>query len=219
MKKSRSDAKQTELAWLETNALDTLRRNPQYLTPKQMESLKASIRRDGFVAPILVRPLSNERYEVVSGNHRLMAARELGLNSVPCVVSDMSKESAQRLAVNLNLIHGDPPAELLAPFLAELDEQVLSEIHLEGDLRAAVMDFDATLADTLASLDREMPGVSNESVVGNQPECICQTCGRLHVPSSGGPRSTRAPRKSSTAGAIRRSSDAASSSATPETAD
>lgn len=174
--------KQERLEWVACDKLDTLKRNPQYLTPTQMESLKASIRRDGFVAPILVRPLKGGRFEVVSGNHRLMAARELELTRVPCVISDMSTRSAQRLAVNLNLIHGDPPAELLAPFLAELDDETLRDIHLEGELKKQVMAFDEDLAKTLAALDKDLTGVSREGQT-NLPTCTCAKCGRLHVPS------------------------------------
>ena len=177
-------AKGERLEWLECSRLVTLKRNPQYLTPRQMESLKRSIERDGFVAPILVRP-HGENFEVVSGNHRLMAARELDMARVPCVIVNLSPKSAQRLAINLNLIHGDPPAELLAPFLAEMSDDVLAEIHLEGELKKQVLAFDETLAKTLAALDSgaEMKGISNDSLT-NHPSCKCAKCGRLHVPSS-----------------------------------
>jgi ParB-like chromosome segregation protein Spo0J len=170
----------TELALLPVDKLVTLRRNPQYLTEKQMKSLKDSVARDGFVSPILVRPLRGGRYEVISGNHRFMAAKEIGLAQVPCVVSAMSKKSAQRLAVNLNTIHGDPNAELLAPFLADLSDDVLAEIHIEDDLMTELLDFDTQLADRLKdleapeALDRESPKHSNHV-------CMCPTCGRKHM--------------------------------------
>jgi hypothetical protein len=40
-----------------------------------------------------------------------MAAKELDLKVVPCVVSRMDERAAKRLAVNLNTIHGEPNAE------------------------------------------------------------------------------------------------------------
>ena len=64
---------------------------PAILTPKQMDSLKTSIQRDGFCAPILVRPYKRGRYEIISGNHRFMAACELGMAEIPCVVSNMDE--------------------------------------------------------------------------------------------------------------------------------
>ena len=176
-------ADRERLEWIVVDRLDTLKRNPQYLTPAQMEALKASIERDGFVAPILVRPLQGGRFEVISGNHRLMAARELKREKVPCVIVRLDDQAAKRLAVNLNLIHGDPPAELLAPFLAELDDATLAQIHLDDSLRADVARFDADLAASLARLDKDLAGVSNESN-SQIPECSCPTCGRLHIRSS-----------------------------------
>lgn len=171
--------KKTELRLIDITKLVTLKRNPQYLTPKQMESLKASIKRDGFCAPILVRPIAGGRFEVVSGNHRFMAATELGLERIPCVVSNMSSQAAQRLAINLNTIHGEPNAELLAPFLAELDESVLREIHLDDEMKEEVKKFDAHLAEMLAQLqptkafDRPSPSHGKET-------CKCQKCGATH---------------------------------------
>ena len=161
--------------------LVTLKRNPQYLTPEQMESLKASIRRDGFCVPILVKPHTRGRFEIVSGNHRYMAAVELGLKEVLCVVSDtMTADDAKRLAVNLNTIHGEPNAELLAPFLAEMDVALLSQIHLEDDMIERLVEFDATLAASLAAM--EPPEKMNRgSRTKSNATCRCQKCGRIHI--------------------------------------
>lgn len=159
-----------------------LRRNPQYLTPEQMDALKASIERDGFVAPVLVRPLRGGRYEVVSGNHRVMAAREVGYKSVPCVVSKMSADQAKRLAVNLNTIHGDPVAELLAPFLADMSDEVLADIHIDESLLDELINFDAHLKTRLDDLqppdviDRPSPTRAAVPVT-----CCCPNCGARHA--------------------------------------
>ena len=172
--------KTNELKNLAVEKLMMLKRNPQYLTPKQMDSLKASIERDGFVAPILVRPLSKGQYEVVSGNHRLMAARELGIANVPCVVAKLDRRSAQRLAVNLNLIHGNPNVELLAPFLAELDDQTLSEIHIEADMKVDLIEFDEHLADALSRLEPP-DGANHNSPTTEHVVCRCEKCGGTHI--------------------------------------
>lgn len=172
--------KKVTLQFIPAKQIVTLRRNPQYLTPKQMESLKASMKRDGFAAPILVRPLKNKRYEVISGNHRFMAAGELGIEQIPCVVMAMDKRTAQRLAVNLNTIHGDPNEELLAPFLAEMDEDLLKDIHLEDEMFDRLCKFDTNLAATLKKLDvpDSLDTRSNETY--NQV-CTCPKCGRKHI--------------------------------------
>ena len=138
------NARKEQLTWMPISRLVALKRNPQYCTEKQMESLKESIRRDGFVVPVLIRriPRQADRYEIVSGNHRVMAARELGMDEVPCVLVKMTNKQAQRLAVNLNTIHGEPNPELLAPFLAEMDDDVLASIHLERAELDKLLEFD-----------------------------------------------------------------------------
>lgn len=161
----------------------TLRRNPQYLTRKQLDSLKRSIERDGFVAPVLVRPIKGDRYEVVSGNHRFMAAQELGHKTVPAVVKKMSDKQAQRLSVNLNMIHGNPTAQLLAPFLAELDDDILADIHLEDDLLKELIDFDRELAEQLADL--QAPSVTRATAATSPiTRCKCPVCGKDHIASA-----------------------------------
>jgi len=147
-----------------------------------MESLKSSIQRDGFCAPILVRPLKKDRFEVISGNHRFMAACELGLSEIPCVVTSLTDQAAKRLAINLNTIHGEPNAELLAPFLAEMDLECLKEIHIEDAMKKELMEFDEVLAKSLAELEapskmnKDSPRISNEV-------CKCAKCGATHFKS------------------------------------
>ncbi len=171
----------TELRMIATSLLVALRRNPQYLTPKQMESLKASIKRDGFCAPILVRPIKGKKtFEVISGNHRFMAASELKFKEIPCVVANLDTKSAQRLAVNLNTIHGNPNAELLAPFLAELDDDVLADIYIEEDMKKILLEFDSTLK---SMLDKLQPpaSINRSSLTHATVVCKCPTCGTRHV--------------------------------------
>lgn len=180
MKKKRlpSAKKQAEeYVLVDVSLCDVLKRNPQHLTTKTMTRLKESVMRDGFVAPILVRP-TGKRFEVVSGNHRFMAARELKFTKVPAVVKHMNDATAQRLALNLNLIHGDPSAEQLAPFLAELDDEVLAQIHLTDDILVDVERFDAELAARLA--DMEAPDSINTpahaSTTRPETEVTCPKC-------------------------------------------
>ena len=159
--------------------LVALRRNPQYLSEKQSAALRKSISRDGFLAPIVVRKKS-EKYEILSGNHRVGEAREAGLAEVPaCLVDPCDDKRAARIAVNMNTVHGDPTPELIAPFLADLDEQLLRTIHLDDALLAGVMEFDATLAERLKSM--ELPdALDRDSIRGTIPNCTCQ-CGHKHV--------------------------------------
>ncbi len=152
---SESNKAKTRLITLRLDQLVALKRNPQYLTARQMTALKESIQRDGFLAPIVVRKQKrNQLYEILSGNHRKMAVSELGHETIPCVeLLDCSDAQAARIAVNMNTVHGDPTPELIAPFLADLDEELLRTIHLDDALLAGCMDFDQTLAERLKSLE------------------------------------------------------------------
>lgn len=161
------------------NRIRHLRRNPQFQTESQMDALKRSIERDGFLAPILLRPIEDNKFEVLSGNHRLIACRELGRDTVPAIVVEMTDSQAARVAVNLNTIHGDPQAEQLVPFLADLDDDTLRDVHLERDLLEDVKRFDEELRARLDDL--RLPDiVDNKSVTNSLEKCACDKCGRIH---------------------------------------
>ncbi|MGH9535294.1 MAG: ParB/RepB/Spo0J family partition protein [Terriglobales bacterium] len=140
------------LAWLPIHRLRLLQRNPQYLSTHELAALEASIRRDGFLAPILCRKHPLGGYELLSGNHRVIAARAAGLRRVPALIVSLNDAQAARAAVNLNTVHGEPPAELLAPFLARLDDATWPTVHLPEALRRQVLDLDRTLATAFAGL-------------------------------------------------------------------
>lgn len=104
--------------------------NPNAMDATGQARLRESIARYGLVVPLVVRSL-DDRFEVLSGNHRLAILRELGLPSAPCVAVDLDDAHARLLAQALNRIHGDDDlglrAELLRTVLAHLTpEQVLA---------------------------------------------------------------------------------------------
>ena len=65
--------------------------------------LTASIRQQGALAPLLVRPLPDGKYEVVSGHRRLEICKEIGEKSVPVIVRKMTDEEAVVAMVDANL--------------------------------------------------------------------------------------------------------------------
>ena len=65
--------------------------------------LVASIEQGGIHEPLIVRPLSEGRYQLVAGGRRLAAALALGLRQVPVVVRDYSDEQAEQVALIENL--------------------------------------------------------------------------------------------------------------------
>ena len=148
-----------------------------------MEGLKKSIERDGFIAPIVVRRRPKGMYEILSGNHRVMACRELGHVSIACVlVNPCDDARAARIAMNMNTVHGDPNVELIAPFLSALDDGTLQEIYLPDSIMKDLLNFDATLKMRLDSL--EVPDALDSASPQNSiPNCVCK-CGHRHVARS-----------------------------------
>ena len=68
--------------------------------------LADSIRQYGMIQPITVRKVG-ESYEIISGERRLRAAKELGMECVPCVIMDINEERSAEISIIENLIRED----------------------------------------------------------------------------------------------------------------
>jgi len=69
--------------------------------------LAESIKAQGVMQPILVRPLGAERYEIIAGERRMRAAKLAGLDDVPVLVKDVPDESAAAMALIENIQRED----------------------------------------------------------------------------------------------------------------
>ena len=68
-----------------------------------LNELAASIKAQGLMQPILVRPVAAERYEIIAGERRWRAARLAGLQEVPVVVRDVTDQAALAMALIENI--------------------------------------------------------------------------------------------------------------------
>jgi len=99
-----------------------------------LEALARSIREQGVLQPLLVRPLGNGRYAIVAGERRYRAARMAGLAEVPVRVLDVGEREARLLALLENLQREDlnpyeetlGVLELLSEELAKSRAEVVS---------------------------------------------------------------------------------------------
>lgn len=71
-----------------------------------IDQLAVSIRADGLINPITVRPIG-DRYEVVAGHRRLLACRVAPLWKIPCVVRDLTSEQVFNVMSAENLARED----------------------------------------------------------------------------------------------------------------
>ena len=60
----------------------------------KMQDLIESIRTNGILSPVLLRPVGFDRYEMVSGHRRMHAAEILGMERVPAIIRDMTDDEA-----------------------------------------------------------------------------------------------------------------------------
>ena len=74
---------------------------------ESLNELAASIKEQGLMQPILVRPAGAERYEIIAGERRWRAAQIAGLAEVPVVVRDVPDQAALAMALIENIQRED----------------------------------------------------------------------------------------------------------------
>ena len=79
----------------------------QFLDPKGLEELAASIRENGVLQPILVRRTEPGQYTLVAGERRWRAAQMAGLDTVPAIIDDAADTDALILALVENIQRQD----------------------------------------------------------------------------------------------------------------
>ena len=70
---------------------------------EEMDQLTWSILTQGLLTPLVVRPLPNGEYEVISGHRRLHACKKAGIETVPALITDMNRDAATIALVDSNL--------------------------------------------------------------------------------------------------------------------
>lgn len=70
---------------------------------EDMEQLTQSIQAQGVLTPLVIRPLENGEYEVISGHRRLHACRKAGIEVVPALVYAIDRDAAAIALVDSNL--------------------------------------------------------------------------------------------------------------------
>ena len=70
---------------------------------EQMQKLIESIQNYGVITPVVARKIGEERYELISGHRRKYACKMLGIDRLPVIVRDMSRDEAVITMVDSNL--------------------------------------------------------------------------------------------------------------------
>ena len=69
----------------------------------EMDQLVESILAQGVLTPLVVRPLNNGEYEVISGHRRLHASKKAGIKTIPAIIAEMDRDAAAIALVDSNL--------------------------------------------------------------------------------------------------------------------
>jgi len=120
-----------------------------------MQQLVESVRHDGILQPLLVRPLESERFELVAGERRYRAAELIGLTEVPVTIREMSDDQARQFALVENLQRED---------LNPVEET-------EGILELLALRLEKTVEEVISFLRRmenEAGGKATNNVIGSE---------------------------------------------------
>ena|SRR3990167_3178832 len=77
------------------------------MAPEALEELANSIRKQGVIQPIVVRPIDNNYYEIIAGERRWRAAQLAGLNYIPAIIREINDEAAMVMALIENIQRRD----------------------------------------------------------------------------------------------------------------
>ena len=96
--------KETRAEYLPIQKLRPFEGHPFKVTDnEEMDQLVWSVLTQGLLTPLVVRPLPNGDYEVISGHRRLHACKKAGIETVPALITDMDRDSAAIALVDSNL--------------------------------------------------------------------------------------------------------------------
>lgn len=102
-----------EINKINTVSISDLSRNPyqprHIFSEEKLEELANSIRKNGIIQPIAVRPSKSKdvKYEIVAGERRWMAAQRAGLHEIPVTVLDLSDVESLEVAIVENIQRDD----------------------------------------------------------------------------------------------------------------
>jgi len=105
--------KPNEIKQSNTISISDLSRNPyqprQNFSEEKLEELAKSIKKNGIIQPIAVRPNKSEngKYEIVAGERRWIAAQRAGLHEIPVTILDLSDVESLEVAIVENIQRDD----------------------------------------------------------------------------------------------------------------
>ena len=89
---------------IELNKIHSFANHPfKVVDDEEMAELVDSIKKNGIIVPVLVRPDADNNYEMVAGHRRMHAAIKVGLRTIPAIVRDLDDDEAIIVMVDSNI--------------------------------------------------------------------------------------------------------------------
>ena len=171
-------------------AIADLTRNPyqprQNFKEEKLEELANSIRKNGIIQPIAVRPSKSDssKYEIVAGERRWLAAQRAGLHEIPITILDLSDVESLEVAIVENIQRDDlNPIEEAKGYKRlneefKYDHESISKLmsksrsHISNTLRLLTLPSDVISMLEEGSLTsgqaRPLIGISNASSIAEE---------------------------------------------------
>ena len=125
------------VTYIEVDKLKPFENHPYYVKDDdEMLNLTQSISENGILSPLIVRPIENNEYEVISGHRRLHAGIKAGMDKVPALIYEMDKDAAVIALVDSNL-HRDNVLPSERAFAYKMKMEALSHQGKRTDLTSA----------------------------------------------------------------------------------
>jgi ParB family chromosome partitioning protein len=157
------DGKQVDV--LAKISVEFISRNPYQprfnIDPVSLDELKKSILTNGLIQPITVRRTPDHKYQLISGERRLQACREIGFKEIPAYIIDVDSEE---LMLALALIENIQREKLNAIEVGTAYKRLMDECHLTQEQIAERVGKDrTTVANTIRLL--KLPQKIQEALI------------------------------------------------------
>ena len=122
------------ITYIEIDKLKPFENHPYYVKDDdEMMNLTQSIKENGILSPLIVRPIENNEYEVISRHRRLHAGIKAGMDKVPALIYEMDRDAAVIALVDSNL-HRDNVLPSERAFAYKMKMEALSHQGKRTDL-------------------------------------------------------------------------------------
>ena len=145
----RDDEKKEKIEDINIKLIDNFKDHPfKVLDNDELKTLEDSIKTNGLMEAVILRPKKDGRYEMISGHRRLLACKKLGLESIPSRVRNLTDDEAIIYMVDSNL-HREKllPSEKAYAYKMKLEAMKHQGTYLQDD------ETSRQLGDKLKSVD------------------------------------------------------------------